>query len=186
MNVENAPTLDVIAFDPGMTTGWCIIQSSLSTWVESTSMQEKLQNSQIQTGEIKSYDDHFVTNDHHHATEMIELVYRLSARCPGPISVVVEDFVIRTADQKRETMSPVRITSQFDALLRFYMDEGRIDWDIERLIQSPGDAKRTCSNERLKLWGVYDSSSGPHQRDALRHAILAIRKIAHDRNLVVN
>ena len=186
MNV-NVPTIDVIAFDPGMTTGWCIIQSSLSTWIEITSMQEKLEHSQIQTGEIYSHDDHFVTNDYYHATEMIELVYKLSAQTlGGPLSVVVEDFVIRTADQKRETMSPVRITSQFDALLRFYMDEGRIDWDIERLIQSPGDAKRTCSNERLKLWGVYDSSSGPHQRDALRHAILATRKAATSRSLAIN
>lgn len=84
-------------------------------------------------------------------------------------AVVIEDFVLRQMRMDRELLSPVRITSAVGyAMWR----KGR-DYHV----QSPTDAKRVCTDERLKEWGMYDPYGGlRHARDADRHAILFLRK----------
>ena len=84
-------------------------------------------------------------------------------------AVVIEDFVLRQSRMDRDLLSPVRITSAIGYNL--WLD-GR-DYHI----QSPGDAKRICSDERLKEWRMYDpEGSLRHARDADRHAILFLRR----------
>jgi len=42
-------------------------------------------------------------------------------------------------------------------------------------VQNRSLAKTTCSDIRLKHWGLYDHSSGAHARDATRHAYYFLR-----------
>ncbi len=44
--------------------------------------------------------------------------------------------------------------------------------DAEFVLQSPADAKRFSTNDKLKRIGWYASSKGGHQNDALRHLLL--------------
>ena len=42
-------------------------------------------------------------------------------------------------------------------------------------LQNRSPVKTTCTDERLKRWNLYDRSSGPHARDATRHAFYFLR-----------
>src|SRR5206468_12988114 len=84
-------------------------------------------------------------------------------------AVVIEDFALRTMRMDRELLSPVRVTSALG--YNIWMN-GR-DYHV----QTPADAKRVCTDDRLKAWGMYDPVGNlKHARDADRHAILFLRK----------
>lgn len=86
--------------------------------------------------------------------------------------VVVEDFILRTSDAARHTLAPVRVTAAFEALMR---DSGVNVFTG----QSASDAKRAITDERLRRWDVYEE--GPeHRRDAMRHLILFMRRWRDD------
>lgn len=86
----------------------------------------------------------------------------------GLAGVGAETFTVLKPQQDHEFLSPVRVRSAFSYALE---DE----FGIAMMGNSPGDAKRTFSDERLRRAGLY--VSGPdHVRDALRHCLLSIRK----------
>jgi squalene cyclase len=53
---------------------------------------------------------------------------------------------------------------------RHELNDGRV------ILQNRAIAKSTATDDRLKAWGLYDTNSGPHARDATRHAITALRR----------
>jgi len=84
-------------------------------------------------------------------------------------AIVVEDFIVdfNQITAQRSALSPVRIMAAFSYAHRDKLD--RI------FVQNRSLAKTTCTDHRLKQWGLYDSSSGPHARDAIRHAFYFLR-----------
>jgi len=84
--------------------------------------------------------------------------------------LVLEDFVLREMNAGRSLLSPVRINAKLSYALR--------DSGVRISLQSASDAKRACTDERLRIWNVYDRASGVHARDAQRHAVLCARKYA--------
>lgn len=85
-------------------------------------------------------------------------------RCP----IVFEDFILRTADKRRTTLDPIRVTSATIAVLR---ERG---WQGKPIYQQPSQAKSVATNKRLKEWNLWVVGS-EHERDAMRHAVVYLR-----------
>lgn len=83
-------------------------------------------------------------------------------------AVIREDFILRTQNKSRDTLSPVRLGFGIDHLL---WERGR--WSFT---QQPSMAKGTATDARLKEWGLY-RPGGEHARDATRHAITFARRV---------
>lgn len=162
---QNCASAAVIALDPGQTTGW----SFMLVHPESLSDPKVRVLDNITThqhGQVKSVRDDLSMTDGESLA--VDDLWDFIDAWPGA-AIVMEDFVIRGHDRSRQFLSPVRIMAKIDYLL----------WKTGRSAfrQSPSDAKNTCSDARLKEWGLYDSYGGlNHARDADRHALLFLRK----------
>ena len=87
-------------------------------------------------------------------------------------AVVFEDFILDPgkATMGRELLSPVRVTAMFEfghAMTGY----GNYIFLLNRSL-----VKSTCTDSRLKGWGLYDKHSGPHARDATRYAYYMLRE----------
>jgi hypothetical protein len=97
--------------------------------------------------------------------EMLEVV----KMWPG-CAVGMEDFIVRQFNQDRDFLAPVRIMAAMDYAL----------WKIgiQAFRQQPSEAKGAVTDQRLKLWGFYESAGGlNHARDADRHVLTFLRKM---------
>jgi hypothetical protein len=164
----------VIAIDPGGTTGWSLIQVPPEAICESdVPILPNIwmhQHGQVDCG---SHRGNLASSLHAGISTHGEFsgVYDLAAfaRAWPVAAVVVEDFTLRQMRMDRELLSPVRVT----AALGYELWKTGRDYHV----QTPADAKRVCTDDRLKEWGVYDPTGGmQHARDADRHAILFLRK----------
>lgn len=164
----------VIAIDPGGTTGW----SLMSVHPESLNnphadFLENIfthQHGQVDCGSHRGNLDSSLhtgistDGEFSGVYDLAELIESWPAS-----AVVIEDFTLRQQRKDRDLLSPVRITAALG--FRLWL-KGR-DYHV----QQPNDAKTTCSNLRLREWGMYDSVGNlEHARDADRHAILFLRK----------
>lgn len=150
----------VLAFDPGETTGWALMGVH----------QETLDNPS--TGTLHNNLQHFEygqidgrgIGEHLAADNMIRL-----AVCHPKAAVITEDFILdfNQATSDRHTLSPVRM----NAILNYEMYRN----DRNVIVQGRSGVKTTCTDARLKTWGLYDSRSGAHARDATRHAFYWLR-----------
>lgn len=88
-----------------------------------------------------------------------------------------EDFIPRTQDRKRETLSPVRVFSMltFSELVRG--TRARVPF-----AQLPSLAKSTATDERIKAAGLYRAGM-PHATDAARHCATFLRRCRADEDL---
>lgn len=88
------------------------------------------------------------------------------------VIVAIEDFIIRQKNSGRNFLSPVRITS---GIMQEIFGSGL---NISVTFQSPSDAKGTCKDERMDLWGFpIKTQKDRHSRDADRHLILCLRRM---------
>ena len=176
----------VVAFDPGETTGYAVLGISPGSLMASERVRGPLHEAvaHIQYGQIDCTNrtfEHWEESVNNHAGIMLEgenagvgkmLGQVFSLRKPA---IVFEDFMLdfNQATSERHTLSPVRITSAFSYGLA-QMDRGHL---LKKLfIQNRSLAKTTCNDKRLRNWGLYDSHSGPHARDAVRHAYYFLRE----------
>lgn len=165
----------VIAIDPGGTTGWSLISvhpESLTTadadWRDNIFDHE---HGEVDCG---SHRGNLGTSLHSGISTDGEFsgVYDLAKFIHGwpCAAVVIEDFVLGQFRKDRDLLSPVRITAALGYAI--WRTSGR-----EYFTQTPADAKRICTDDRLKEWKMYDPYGGlRHARDADRHAILFLRK----------
>lgn len=169
----NAAT--VIAIDPGGTTGWSLI--SIHPEALTTPDASILDNIHVhQHGEVDCgvHRGNLGSSLHPGISTDGEFsgVYDLAKFIYSwPVAaVVIEDFVLGQMRKDRDLLSPVRVTAALGMML--WRKQGR-DYHT----QTPADAKRICTDERLKEWKMYDPYGGlRHARDADRHAILFLRK----------
>lgn len=180
MSMESAP-LAIIGVDPGVTTGVAIatlqrkeIGSLADVFVEMGQLSygfsgngfDIIESASAEEGEAKV------------AAEIAKLV-RTAVLHGSRVVLVIEDFVIRRFDSSREFLSPVRITARIQQEL--FNDT--ICQEVTVAMQSPSDAKQTCTNERMKKWGIQPKTyKDRHGLDAARHCVLFIRKLMANPN----
>lgn len=173
-NELNYGETTIIAIDPGGTTGWSLMSVHPEALIEpNADLFENMfehQHGQVDCG---SHRGNLDTTLHEGISTEGEFsgvydIVDLIASWPSA-AVIIEDFTLRQMRMDRDLLSPVRITSAI----------GYAMWLAGRdyHVQSASDAKRVCTDERLRKWGVYESSGAQrHARDADRHAILFLRK----------
>lgn len=180
MSMESAP-LAIIGVDPGVTTGVAIatlqrkeIGSLTDVFVEMGQLSygfsgngfDIIESASAEEGEAKV------------AAEIAQLV-RTAVLHGSRVVLVIEDFVVRRFDSSREFLSPVRITARIQQEL--FNDT--ICQGVTVVMQSPSDAKQTCTDERMKKWGIQPKThKDRHGLDAARHCVLFIRKLMANPN----
>nr|DAX29592.1 MAG TPA: hypothetical protein [Caudoviricetes sp.] len=180
MSMESAP-LAIIGVDPGVTTGVAIatlqrkeIGSLADVFVEMGQLSygfsgngfDIIESASAEEGEAKV------------AAEIAQLV-RTAVLHGSRVVLVIEDFVVRRFDSSREFLSPVRITARIQQEL---FNE-TICQGVTVAMQSPSDAKQTCTDERMKKWGIQPKThKDRHGLDAARHCVLFIRKLMANPN----
>ena len=180
MSMESAP-LAIIGVDPGVTTGVAIatqqrkeIGSLADVFVEMGQLSygfsgngfDIIESASAEEGEAKV------------AAEIAQLV-RTAVLHGSRVVLVIEDFVVRRFDSSREFLSPVRITARIQQEL--FNDT--ICQGVTVAMQSPSDAKQTCTDERMKKWGIQPKThKDRHGLDAARHCVLFIRKLMANPN----
>ena len=160
----------VIGIDPGGTTGWSLMRIDPEVLADSkadlTAKHIDHAHGQVDCGSRRG-----TIADHGISDGEFAGIFDLAKLCRQwpSAAVVIEDFTLRQFRQDRDLLRPVRITSGIGYTL--WLD-GR-----DYFTQGPADAKRVCSDNALRQWGLYDSYNGmQHARDADRHAILFLRK----------
>lgn len=161
-DLTRASIYTVLWFDPGSTTGWCIV----SIW----RMAVELSNYRILSNIAAWSLGEFVGPEGSIVDQMMGLVDAWD----GDLDAVgLEDFILRQFSMGRELLAPVRISSRFQD--RLYTSERS---GLLVPAQQPSLAMSTVTDDRLKTWGLYAPTAGkPHARDALRHALTFLRRL---------
>lgn len=183
MSMESAP-LAIIGVDPGVTTGVAIailqrkeIGSLADVFVEMGQLSYGFSGNGFDIIESASADE----GEAKVAAEIAQLV-RTAVLHGSRVVLVIEDFVVRRFDSSREFLSPVRITARIQQEL--FNDT--ICQGVTVAMQSPSDAKQTCTDERMKKWGIQPKThKDRHGLDAARHCVLFIRKLMANPNQVL-
>lgn len=176
----------VVAFDPGESTGWAVMAATPDRLHGNADVHKDL--ILYDYGEIdcvsQDYDEWARTNGQHSGLNIggenrgIEEMVGLCTRIYNLAPIVVEDFIpdMRRMDQARHTLSPVRLMAAFSyGLHKESQNYGGIKGEKRVFIHDRANPKTTCNNERLAHWGLYDSGSGKHSRDATRHCLYFLR-----------
>lgn len=174
----------VIAVDPGGTTGWSLISIPPEALCESdVTILDNIWTHQHGQVDCGSYRGNLATSLHPGISTDGEFsgVYDLAKfiRAWPCAAVVIEDFNLRQLRMDRDLLSPVRVT----AALGYELWKMGKDYHV----QTPVDAKRVCTDDRLKQWRMYDPTGNlKHARDADRHAILFLRRAKSKRDFRAN
>lgn len=187
-------SLVIFAVDPGITSGWSALKvpvgrlrvlGATRTLPRCRWRHGQILRSPVGTGTLSQH-----VSDSHHASLILsqasqvyrDFVYEREDDDPedwegDEFVFVLEGFSLRMMSMDTNLLAPVRI---LDRLLdRMYMQGS----ELPVFFQSSSEAMNTVTDSRLKDWGMYDSHSGVHARDADRHAILFLRKFADNRRL---
>lgn len=188
--IRSLPCVSLSAVDPGETTGyaWCMVgrkellsaepfHEMLPRLATDTSGYG-LTDARFDTAQISCYPDECNGSENIwarvavavHQTQRILMRSRVLTTVPH--FVVMEDFILREDTKDRSLLSPVRIAARVEQLL--YRDNK--EFDTVWTLQSASDAKSTCTDERMKSWGLWQPGK-PHATDATRHVIVALRRI---------
>lgn len=170
----------VTAFDPGGTTGYCSIGVTPDALTSNNDLHENLllfdygqidcgtRHGQNGVGVRRGHDGLNMPGEYLGIIQMINLWEDVGG------CVVLEDFILDVgkANQGRDLLLPVRIISGFSTLAQYSFGASCLELVF---IQNRSLAKTTCTDDRLKVWGLYDGHSGAHARDAVRHAFYFLR-----------
>lgn len=177
--------LTVLAFDPGGTTGWALMQASIdqivakevpahmavSRWYQGQLDCGANSGNAADSGTSDGQSFGISESGEAAGVALMENMIESSFKTWGPPAVVIEDFILRTQNKSRDALSPVRLTAALDQLL----------WDsgiAKSFKQQPSEAKTAVPDARLQLWNMfYGTRQDRHGVDATRHALLFIRKM---------
>lgn len=170
-----------VAFDPGGTTGYCVMGVRPAVLLKGTGLSDALgyidygqidcgtRHGQTGVGMQRGHDGLNIAGEYAGIVQMMNIIEAFDN-----IAVVVEDFVldVRKANMGRDLLTPVRIIAGLSTLMQYSFGKEALDWVF---VQNRSLAKTTCTDDRLKNWGLYDRDSGPHARDATRHVFYFLR-----------
>jgi hypothetical protein len=186
---DTGPSIVVMAYDPGETTGWSAWRSPVGTLLR-MGTRKAITRSKWGLGQLErivsgngssgngSSGDSFSTSAYDRDSEMVDRMlsvgrwaYEEFVYEGDEFVVVLESFTLRMMSMDSNLLAPVRINSIF----RDRMRTAGSPYPV--FMQSPSDAKNVVTDARLKEWGVYEPGR-EHGRDAQRHAILFLRRFA--------
>ena len=172
----DARKLFVVGFDPGGTTGWCVMRINY----------EALRYGGL-SGVCLAHPDpelfswstgSFSGPTSYHAEQMMALLRGTWMHGEGVwdeggesdlFIVGIESFTLQVMSTSEELLSPVRVTAAFWALA----------WRslfVPVVKHSPSDAKRTFTDHRMRMFNLWGDQVEDHERDATRQAMLVARK----------
>lgn len=165
----------LVAFDPGVHTGWAALRLDLELLVQVGFAELALASGGGRDPEVLAWDTGvFVGGDGACAEQMLGLVRGVWEEGQfdlGPSSDVMgiaqEDFILQMLSSDRDLLSPVRINAVFDHIAR--------PVPVPRRKQMPSDAKRVVTDDRLRKMNLVRPGMSTHERDAVRHGVLLAR-----------
>jgi hypothetical protein len=153
---------NVVAIDPGGTTGWSVFMvhpDALSD--EDVSVLSNVEH--WSHGQIHGDEDS-------QAKQIMELI-----EAWPDCAVVMEDFILRTYRKDRDLLAPVRIAAKVEFGLKFWPGLGG-QRNNTRMFYQPTSVLASITDSRLQQWGFYQREGGmEHARDADRHALYFLR-----------
>lgn len=172
--------LFVVAFDPGVKTGWCVMRCDLET----------LRSSGFRTLALAHPDPEmfawragfFAGPEPYQAEQMMALLRGTYMYGEGVFNVgeesdlfvgVIESFSLRLLSSDESLLSSPRVAAAFTALAYRVLP-------VPVVMQTPSEALATIDDHRLRmlnLWSGPDGKDGEHQRDATKHCIVLARKV---------
>lgn len=166
-----------LAFDPGVSTGWCVHRLPKELLMREGFIQA------IRPGNGGAWNaGEFTGNDDYAVDVMLDvsrLVYaEVDEEAGDEWVILVEDFILRRLQMDRALLAPVRIGAMF----RREMRNAPVLVDF----RTSSDAMNIVTDGRLRDWNLYRPGS-IHARDAQRHSILTARRYSsepHFRRLV--
>lgn len=193
---ENLAT--VLAFDPGGLTGWCALSVEPETlsgtvqydddadYPKGRALHDRIVEAQYgqidcgvggvghEVGVGRGHGDVNIVGEIAGITSMVHL----SVMDWPKSAVILEEFTLEQMEKSGDLLYPVRVMAGFWAQAQLGEDEFGSHQNVaERIfISRRADAKGTCTDARLRQWKLFDSNSGPHARDATRHAYHFLRK----------
>lgn len=155
--------IHVLAFDPGVTTGWArITVPRMSIWGS-----EPARILIWKTGQLRGR----ISDQVWAACELIRETQSLAYKI-GP-AVIVEDFDFGRPLKDPEVYTPVYFAQQ----LRFCFEKTALTNDAMLFMQGRDIAKSSFTDERLQAAGVWLArGQTDHERDSLRHGLTALRR----------
>lgn len=161
----------VVAFDPGGTTGWSIMETTLGALDDNTIPVHEILTGWWH-GQIVCNDEKIDNYEQVAIDAMAELITAQAAA--DDFAVVMESYQIRSKRTDAETISPIR----FIAGVEQYV------WDMCRYMAKQGPSEKTgVTDDRLEAWGLYLRDGQQHARDADRHALLFLKKLRAKKSL---
>jgi hypothetical protein len=149
-----------MGIDPGVTTGIGIIGVH-----ERTIYRDY-------PGRISYFESFSVTGNF---TSQVITIMQVAAEF-YPLALICESFTSKKVISTQEYLSPVKVGARIEMCAETHYTLAPFFW------QSPELALATATDERLKLWGLYEP--GPdHPKDGTRHAITFIRRAKQDTDL---
>ncbi|AON97490.1 resolvase [Rhodococcus phage ChewyVIII] len=166
------PKIRVVAFDPGGTTGWSVMETTLEALNDNTVPVHEILTGWWH-GQIVCNDEKIDNYEQVAIDAMAELITAQVVDVDD-IAIVVESYQIRSKRTDKETISPIR----FIAGIEQYV------WDMYRYMAQQGPSEKTgVTDERLETWGLYLRDGQQHARDADRHALLFLKKLRAKKSL---
>jgi hypothetical protein len=162
IDTDSSGWANVIAIDPGGTTGWSVMM------VHPDALSEP---DVAILGNLEHWSHgQFYGDEDSQAKQVMELV-----ECWPDAAVVMEDFILRRSSKDRDLLSPVRMASKVEFGLKWWPGLGGIRRKMPVFYQ-PTSVLAAIHDGRLREWGFYDEEGGMvHARDADRHALYFLR-----------
>jgi hypothetical protein len=172
--------LFIVGFDPGVTTGWCVMRCDLETLRSEGFRALALANPDpdMFSWEVGS----FTGPEPYQAEQMMALLRGTWMHGQGIFDAgaesdlfvgIIESFSLREFSRDPSLLSSPRVAAAFLALAYRVLT-------IPVVLQTPSEALATIDDHRLKmlnLWSGPDGKDGEHQRDATKHCIVLARKV---------
>lgn len=171
----------VMGIDPGVTTGWAILDCGQDGEVGLSSCVV-VECGQLNGAELlkAGMADEVPEGGMYREDRAVAMaLYRL-IDAYQPDAVYVEDFVLRPSgigSSGRDGVSPLRIICFLECWLFDigFADDDVVDYDPGLAYNTPADAKKVITDQRLRAAGLWVRGQ-QHARDAIRHAALGYRK----------
>lgn len=181
LNLTSKPIepFNVLAFDPGGTTGWA--WASLHAHTIKTSLEEYgiviLEDIYLETGE-------FENKPLGHYQELHEFITAAPTRLDTPLEIVFEPFTYRQFITEGKDGGPQASRHKVELISAEYIGVIKLACSQLGLIYydrfTPGEAKSYVTDKKLELLGWLQTPITPrrHQNDALRQLVkyLIVRK----------
>lgn len=167
----------VVAFDPGGTTGWTVLgirpDALLSVYEDPAAQIHFIDYGEIGSGHgdgsevAAGHPSLNMYGENVAVTKMLDIIDKFPRA-----AVVFEDFILdpKAATMGRELLTPVRLIAAFSYGYHVEEHKGKF------FVQNRSLVKTTCTNERLKNWGLFEPHPRDHIRDATRHAFYFLRQ----------